>query len=203
MIRPGDLDAAPPLAPIVNGEKVKAPYNQQQFGGTAGGPIVHDKIFFFGSYERRRERSQVVVTAVEANGASGADAGRRAPGSRQARLALVEQQLAWRPLQHGPLEQGQRERRPRPAGHRLHLGQQRRYGARHVHDDLLRQGAERGSRAVLANTPIAAPRSASACRSCARATRPPAATIRAPGACCRKRPTTCRRRCRSGPATTR
>ena len=34
MIRPGDLDAAPPLAPIVNGEKVKAPYNQQQFGGT-------------------------------------------------------------------------------------------------------------------------------------------------------------------------
>jgi hypothetical protein len=40
MIRPGDLDAAPPLAPIVNGEKVKAPYNQQQFGGTAGGPIA-------------------------------------------------------------------------------------------------------------------------------------------------------------------
>ena len=38
MIRPGDLDAAPPLAPIVNGEKVKAPYNQQQFGGPAAGP---------------------------------------------------------------------------------------------------------------------------------------------------------------------
>ncbi|HEX8026855.1 MAG TPA: carboxypeptidase regulatory-like domain-containing protein, partial [Vicinamibacterales bacterium] len=68
MIRPGDLDAAPPLAPIVNGEKVKAPYNQQQFGGTGGGPIVRDKAFFFGSYERRRERSQVVVTAAEANG---------------------------------------------------------------------------------------------------------------------------------------
>jgi outer membrane receptor protein involved in Fe transport len=68
MARPGDLDAAPPLAPIVNGEKVKAPYNQQQFGGTAGGPIVRDKLFFFGSYERRRERSQVLVTAVEAFG---------------------------------------------------------------------------------------------------------------------------------------
>ena len=68
MIRPGDLDAAPPLAPIVNGEKVKAPYNQQQFGGTAGGPIVKDKMFFFGSYERRRERSEVIVTAVEASG---------------------------------------------------------------------------------------------------------------------------------------
>jgi Carboxypeptidase regulatory-like domain/TonB dependent receptor len=68
MVRPGDWDAAPPLAPIVNGEKVKAPYNQQQLGGTAGGPITRDKLFFFGSYERRRERSQVLVTAVEAAG---------------------------------------------------------------------------------------------------------------------------------------
>ena len=40
MMRPGDWDAAPPLAPVVNGEKTKAPYNQQQFGGTVGGPIV-------------------------------------------------------------------------------------------------------------------------------------------------------------------
>lgn len=68
MIRPGDLDAAPPLAPIVNGKKVKAPYNQQQFGGTAGGPIAKDKMFFFGSYERRRERSEVLVTSPEASG---------------------------------------------------------------------------------------------------------------------------------------
>ncbi len=69
MARPGDLDAAPPLAPIVNGEKVRAKYNQQQFGATAGGPLVKDKLFYFGSYERRRERSEVVVTAVEALGA--------------------------------------------------------------------------------------------------------------------------------------
>ena len=68
MVRPGDWDAAPPLAPIRNGEKVKAPYNQQQFGATAGGPLVRDRLFFFGSYERRRERSQVAVTAVEAAG---------------------------------------------------------------------------------------------------------------------------------------
>jgi hypothetical protein len=68
MIRPGDWDAAPPLAPIVNGKKTKAPYNQQQFGGTVGGPLVMDRVFYFGSYERRRERSQVVVTAVEALG---------------------------------------------------------------------------------------------------------------------------------------
>ncbi len=62
MIRPGDLDAKPPLTPV------KAPYNQQQFGGTVGGPLVKDKLFYFGSYERRRERSQVVVTSPEAFG---------------------------------------------------------------------------------------------------------------------------------------
>jgi len=62
MIRPGDWDAKPPLTPV------KAPYDQQQFGGTVGGPIVRDRVFYFGSYERRRERSQVVVTSPEAFG---------------------------------------------------------------------------------------------------------------------------------------
>ena len=32
----------------------KPPFNQNQFGGTIGGPIIKDKIFFFGSYEGRR-----------------------------------------------------------------------------------------------------------------------------------------------------
>ena len=62
MIRPGKWDAKPPLTPV------KAPYNQQQFGGTVGGPLVKDRVFYFGSYERRRERSQVVVTSPEAFG---------------------------------------------------------------------------------------------------------------------------------------
>ena len=62
MIRPGDLDARPPLTPV------NAPYNQQQFGATVGGPLVRDKVFYFGSYERRRERSQAVVTSPEAFG---------------------------------------------------------------------------------------------------------------------------------------
>ena len=62
VVRPGDLDAIPPLA------TQKVPFNQQQFGGTVGGPLVHDRAFFFGSYERRRERSQVSVTSPEAPG---------------------------------------------------------------------------------------------------------------------------------------
>ena len=61
-IRPGEWDAKPPLSPV------KAPYNQQQFGGTVGGPFVKDRAFYFGSYEGRRERSQVVVTSPEASG---------------------------------------------------------------------------------------------------------------------------------------
>jgi carboxypeptidase family protein/TonB-dependent receptor-like protein len=62
VIRPGDLDAIPPLA------TQKVPFDQQQFGGNLGGPIVRDRLFFFGSYEQRRERSQVTVTSPEAPG---------------------------------------------------------------------------------------------------------------------------------------
>ena len=62
VVRPGDLDAIPPLA------TQKVPFNQQQFGGNVGGPLVRDRAFFFGSYERRRERSQVSVTSPEAPG---------------------------------------------------------------------------------------------------------------------------------------
>jgi outer membrane receptor protein involved in Fe transport len=57
MIRPGQLDSRPPLS------QVRAPYKQQQFGGTVGGPLVRDHIFYFGSYERRRERSSLPVTS--------------------------------------------------------------------------------------------------------------------------------------------
>jgi hypothetical protein len=60
MLRPGDLDARPPLA------RIDVPYNQQQFGGVAGFPLIRDKMFAFGSYEYRRERSEVALTSPAA-----------------------------------------------------------------------------------------------------------------------------------------
>jgi carboxypeptidase family protein len=42
----------------------KAPFKQNQFGGTLGGPIKRDKTFFFGSYEGRRIVQGVVSQPV-------------------------------------------------------------------------------------------------------------------------------------------
>jgi hypothetical protein len=50
-IRNGDLDARNFFAPVHDSLK------RNQFGGTAGGKIITDKLFFFGGYEGTRNRS--------------------------------------------------------------------------------------------------------------------------------------------------
>ncbi|MCZ6484605.1 MAG: TonB-dependent receptor, partial [Acidobacteria bacterium] len=65
------LDAGEVFDPFNNatGEKDKAPLIQNQFGFTLGGPMVQDRLFFFGSYEgfRRRggESKSIVVETPE------------------------------------------------------------------------------------------------------------------------------------------
>jgi len=41
----------------------KAPFNQQQFGGFVGGPVVKDKMHFFGAYEMLRNRTSSIITS--------------------------------------------------------------------------------------------------------------------------------------------
>jgi hypothetical protein len=41
----------------------KAPFSQQRFGGFLGGPIVRDRLHYFGSYEGSRQRETSVITA--------------------------------------------------------------------------------------------------------------------------------------------
>ncbi len=43
--------------------KGKAPFDSQQFGGTLGGPIVRDRLFFFYNYERQRNNTSRVFNS--------------------------------------------------------------------------------------------------------------------------------------------
>jgi hypothetical protein len=42
----------------------KGNFSQNQFGGTIGGPILHDRLFFFGDYQGLRSTQQATVNSV-------------------------------------------------------------------------------------------------------------------------------------------
>lgn len=60
--RSDSLNAADPIAQRV------LPFSNQQYGGTVGGRIIPDKLFFFGAYEGERQPSTVVLTPVGFSG---------------------------------------------------------------------------------------------------------------------------------------
>jgi hypothetical protein len=59
-LRNSDLDAADFFTN--RNSATKNPLHRNQYGGTLGGPIKHDKIFFFGSYEGFRQVAPTVST---------------------------------------------------------------------------------------------------------------------------------------------
>ncbi len=61
--RPGRFDSNDPLT------GTKAPFDQQQFGGTLGGPIIRNRTHFFAAYEGTNQDSQAIVTSVLQPGA--------------------------------------------------------------------------------------------------------------------------------------
>ena len=63
MFHRGDaLDAQNPFSKAQGSGK--APFSQQRFGGFLGGPIVRDRLHYFGSYEGSRQRETTVITAT-------------------------------------------------------------------------------------------------------------------------------------------
>jgi hypothetical protein len=59
--RNDSYEAIDPISKIKN--KPKPPFSSQQFGGTIGGPVIKDKLFFFYSYERDRENKSRVFNS--------------------------------------------------------------------------------------------------------------------------------------------
>jgi len=55
-LRDKRFNATSPFAPVVNGKRLDDGLRRNQYGGTFGGPIVHDRMFFFGAYQGTKTR---------------------------------------------------------------------------------------------------------------------------------------------------
>ncbi len=55
------LDAQDPFSKAQGSGK--APFSQQRYGGFVGGPVVRDKLHYFGTYEGERQRETMVITS--------------------------------------------------------------------------------------------------------------------------------------------
>ena len=85
-------------------DQPEAPFHNNQFGGSLGGPIVKDKTFFFVDYEGQREKVGVVTVANVPNTGSGPN-GQLAP--QDSSNPVIQQLLALNPWPAPNLPNGQ------------------------------------------------------------------------------------------------
>ena len=71
-LRDSSLDKPNYFDPIdsATGRQVNPPFRRNQFGGTAGGPLVRNKLFYFGSYEGLRQNLSLTHLARLPNAAA-------------------------------------------------------------------------------------------------------------------------------------
>jgi hypothetical protein len=84
------LNAAPSLT-------ARQFFRDERFGGTFGGPVVKDKLFFFGAYQRERIRQRAVSTKYSAPTAEGLQQIAALPGASQFVVDLLRHNLALAP----------------------------------------------------------------------------------------------------------
>ena len=104
-LRNGDLNARP--KGVASTQGIRDSLKRNQFGGTVGGRIIKDKLFFFGGYQGTRQRSDPSATTAYDPTAAALNGRFQRPGRGQVqrRLPLGRQSLeepAGQPLPQQP-----------------------------------------------------------------------------------------------------